>query len=615
MIRSFLKSAALAGSILSALFILNTGTSFSQMIPADRQVRWQGNVGIAGGIPARTAICATLIPSGGDDTAAIQNALNACPPNQVVKLESGTFFASGSIEWQMVNNGVVLRGSGPANTTISFSSGGMMMRGTANEAALSTAVPLAADAVKGQTTLTLASVPEWIKVGHLYILDQLDDPSLVAGGGTEGGRSYREITGNGPRGLGQLVRITGISSNQVTVEIPLYYGFQVGRSAQLAKAAYDPMFSAPKFQCGLEDLKLTATYSNADAHMIKMEFCDSCWIKNVESYNSAGGAHVFVDFSYRCEIRDSYFHVGQLNMAGQGYGVALYHVSSACLIENNIFEHLHAGMMVCYGSSGNVFGYNYERDGVADSGQFPAISTHGTHAYMNLWEGNYVEDKALGDWTHGSSSHNTLFRNRIVGYHSGATLDQTAVSIEQNNRKWNIVGNILGMEGWHDIDSLCASGECSQTTCNDSSKAIYKLGYRTNWACDYSAYDNLSMLSPIIHGNYDMLQHATIWNNAISDHAIGTSYYLTGKPSWFGSLAWPPFDPSHPETADPSRIPAGVRLTGNVISIQPVNGNSVNGNSNGEGSQNQSRSGRWNVPRNGNGSGNGSGLGRWNPHK
>jgi hypothetical protein len=597
--KCFLRSAALTGFLFTVLMIMNAGFSYSDIIPADRKIEWKGNVGIPGGIPSRTVVCTSLSPSGGDDAWAIQNALNECPQDQVVQLESGVFYAGSSIEWRMVNNGVVLRGRGPANTTISFSSGGMMMRGAANDATLSTSIPLAADAVKGQTTLTLTSVPEWIQAGHFYILDQLDDPSFVASGGTEGGRSYREITGNGPRGLGQLVLVKGISSNQITVEIPLYYGFKVSQSAQLAQAVYNPMAAAPKYQNGIEDMKLTATYSSPNAHMIQMELCDSCWIKNIESYNSAGGAHVYVDFSYRCEIRDSYFHSSQLNMAGQGYGVALYHVSTACLIENNVFEHLHAGMLVCYGSSGNVFGYNYEKDGVADSGQFPAISTHGSHAYMNLWEGNYVEDKALGDWTHGSSSHNTLFRNRIVGYHPGSTLDQTAVSIEQYNRSWNVIGNILGMEGWHDIDSLCASGECSLSTCQDASKAVFKLGYRTNWACDYSAYDDLSTLSPIIHGNYDALQRNITWNNNISDHSIQDSYYLSGKPSWFGSLPWPAFDPFHPETADPSRIPAGARMNGSAGN-QAISNGAGNGNSN----ENIDKGGERVIPR-----------GRWSPRR
>src|SRR6185369_13425908 len=55
-------------------------------LPSDRTTLWQPGVTYNGGIPNRTTICATLSPSGGDDTAAIQKALDACPDGQVVFL-------------------------------------------------------------------------------------------------------------------------------------------------------------------------------------------------------------------------------------------------------------------------------------------------------------------------------------------------------------------------------------------------------------------------------------------------------------------------------------------------------------------------------------------------
>jgi hypothetical protein len=545
------------GSWMAFLFLVNSISGICAIIPADRQIAWQGNVGVAGGIPLRTSICATIAPTGGDDSSAIQNALNSCSQNSVVKLTSGVFHVSRTIDWGSVRNGVVLRGDGPDKTTITFSSGNMLMRaGYISESALSTEVNLASDAVKGQNTINLTSVPSWITVGNYYILDQLDDPSFVFSGGTEGGRSYREIVGNGPRGLGQMVKVVSKTSNQIAVEMPLYYGFRVAQTAQLAQPA---IIGSARYQCGIEDLRLTATYTSSNGHMITMMGCDNCWVKNVQSENAAGGCHVMMHFCYRCEIRDSYFSDCHIRTAGQAYGVALYHVSTGCLVENNIFKRLHAGMMACYGASGNVFGYNYELDGIADSGQVAALSTHGVHAYMNLWEGNYSEDKALGDWTHGSSSHNTLFRNRIVGYHSGATLDQTAVSVEIHNRKWNIIGNILGMNGWHSIYSACASGECSQSSCVDVSKIVLKLGFEVNWACSRSQYDSYSVLDPIVHGNYDVVQKKITWDANISDQNFPSSLYLANKPSWFGTLSWPAYDSRNPANDGPTQIPAGYR--------------------------------------------------------
>ena len=46
-----------------------------------------------GGIPNRTKVCKTLSPlgDGKDDTADIQNAIEACPLGQVVLLSAGAF--------------------------------------------------------------------------------------------------------------------------------------------------------------------------------------------------------------------------------------------------------------------------------------------------------------------------------------------------------------------------------------------------------------------------------------------------------------------------------------------------------------------------------------------
>lgn len=562
--------------IIKGILLIGLAISFGQIsllyaeiIPSERLVTWQGNVGVLGGIPNRASIYTTLSPSGGDDTLAIQKALNSCPANQVVKLNPGTFLISGVIDWQGVADGVVLRGSGPTNTTMQFSSGFIVMRRIFSEPSLSVDLDLITDAVKGESRIRTATKPAWLLPGHYYIIDQLDDPSFVSGAGIEGGYSYREIVGNGARGLGQLNKVTSIEGTgpyTINLEIPLYYGFKTASTAQIAEAGYDPTAYTMRYQCGIEDLKLTATYTNGDAQMIKMENCSNCWIKNIESYNSPGGSHISTAFCYRLEIRDSYFHDSHVYGAGQGYGISLYHVTGASLIENNIFSGYHVAMMACYGSSGNVFGYNYAFGGTSTANQEPSISTHGVHAYMNLWEGNYVANKVLGDFIHGSSSHNTIFRNRILGYESGKTLNQMVVSLEKYNRKWNIVGNILGTSTIHTIYDACPSG-CAVSTCTDSSKIIYDLGFPYSWGCGGASPDDLAIGSAIRHGNYDYVNNATVWDSGISDHVIPNSYYLSSKPLFFGDLAWPSFGPD----LDPmvGSIPAINRFERDRSGLQP----------------------------------------------
>jgi hypothetical protein len=79
----------------------------------DLHTNWQmAGLQSVGGIPNRTTQCgATITPSGGDDTSAIQVAINSCPTGEVVQLGAGTFHITqaGSIQ---LNKGITLRGTG-----------------------------------------------------------------------------------------------------------------------------------------------------------------------------------------------------------------------------------------------------------------------------------------------------------------------------------------------------------------------------------------------------------------------------------------------------------------------------------------------------------------------
>jgi hypothetical protein len=453
-------------------------------------------------------------------------------------------------------------------TTITFTStttsACILMRVGFSETALSQDANLSANATKGGTTLTLASVPSWVTAGDLIGIDQLDDSSFVSNVGTEAGGSYREVVGNGARGLGQLNRVVSKTATTITVELPLYYSWATAQTAQIFQPGYNPSTGNPKSGCGIEDLTLTASFTQSDGHMIKMENCYGCWVKNVEIDNMAGGVGIQPNFCYRCEFRHNYIHRSHDLGSGAGYGISLYNVSSANLIEDNIVEHVHAGLMAHIGSSGNVFCYNFAFDGTSDSGQNPSISTHGTHTYMNLWEGNFCENKALADWTHGSSSHNTLFRNRITGDNVTAD-DRACVSIEYYNRYWNVVGNILGKPSLQN-KLLSHSGSTSE----GSQGSIFKMGGEININNDYSPSDVYSYTSGMFvldHANYDTLTSTNggiRWESSVADHALPNSYIYTTKPSYWGGMPWPTFNPSNgatiaANTKSYTNIPAGFR--------------------------------------------------------
>src|SRR5438552_16850531 len=87
------------GLFIFLLFAL-TGTASAEIIPANRRIQW--DPGVRGDIPSRTTIFANVKNSpynatgngSSDDTAAIQNAINACPAGQVVFIPSDTYMIS-----------------------------------------------------------------------------------------------------------------------------------------------------------------------------------------------------------------------------------------------------------------------------------------------------------------------------------------------------------------------------------------------------------------------------------------------------------------------------------------------------------------------------------------
>ena len=97
--------------------LLAWGTVFALIIPSDRRITWEGNVGIPGGVPNRTVISATITAStygngATDATDGIQTALDNCPASQVVFLSAGTFRINSILR---IPDNVTLRGAGPSN--------------------------------------------------------------------------------------------------------------------------------------------------------------------------------------------------------------------------------------------------------------------------------------------------------------------------------------------------------------------------------------------------------------------------------------------------------------------------------------------------------------------
>jgi hypothetical protein len=167
---------------------------------------------------------------------------------------------------------------------------------------------------------------------------------------------------------------------------------------------------------------------------------------------------------------------------------------------------------------------------------------HGAHGMMNLFEGN-VTEQFQNDGYHGSGSHNTLFRNWVNGLHPANSANRKMVDLCRWSYYHNTVGNVLGAPAWTPA-AYEMTGEPDYT----SQPCIYRLGYPNMGGNGLGAgYPDTKVKATLLrHGNYDFFNRATVWDPAITDHVIPASLVYSSKPSYFGSLPWPPIGPDVP---------------------------------------------------------------------
>jgi hypothetical protein len=589
---SFLVLTALSTSLLAA------GTASGDVIPANRRIDWT-QCGIPGGVPNRTAIAATISAATygngtTDATAAIQSALNSSGVDGVVSLSAGTFRIDGSLH---VPSQVTLRGAGPQQTILDAHGSGAAVVSFGQNA-----TPYAANSVAitggtgaGSNSITVASAAG-IAVGSCLLITELNDTSFVSIVGGEGSCTWCDggISWNGTRTLGQIVEVTSVSATTVGITPSLYVAYAASLSPLATR------FDAGAKYAGVEDLQVYVNNTGYTANFF-MGGSAYCWIKNVES-NYTDGDHVQAYWSYRCEIRDSYFHDAYHHTPGQtDADVFIADKSSGFLVENNILRRMHVSIMLNWGAAGNVIGYNYSA-GDFDENAYNVVmgdlSMHGSHPMFNLYEGN-IATSFHPDGIWGSNSHNTVFRNWLLGTTriskplSGRGPEQTdstwwacqanrAVSIDFAGRYYNIVGNVVGSNDLLQLTSYNNGRTripavrmivAPQNRSYDATTYCYGFGYSE--ASDDGSYaedNNKPYLTALLHGNYDFASGTTVWDTAIASHALPASLYRTAKPSWWGNLAWPAIGPdtSNPAIVLQGEIPASVRYKNSGAGVRPA---------------------------------------------
>ncbi len=401
-----------AGVLTLVVLLLTASNGLCQVIPADRTFisGWRA-AGYPGEIPSpRTIVNVLDFGALGDgvttDDAAVSAAIaSLAGAPGVIYFPAGTYFLEAHIN---VPGGVVLRGERPTNTSLLFRVLGHCVNISANQSG--TFQPVVSGHTIHSSTINVADGSVF-NVGDYAEIREENDPAWQAS-------DWAAYV------VGQILRITGVTENTLTLESPLRITYRADLHPEIRKIT-------PITEVGIENLKirrlLIGTPEQRDnQYTLSFLYAARCWIRGVES-ESAFGAHVGIVGSTRIEVTGCYLHdAHEYDGGGSGYGVKVEYKSGECLIQDNILKHLRHSMLVQAGANGNVFGYNYSREPVRTETP-PDISSdiagHGNYPYGNLFEGNVCQHIWL-DSSHGANGPlSTFFRNRAELYGLNMTDD------------------------------------------------------------------------------------------------------------------------------------------------------------------------------------------------
>lgn len=375
----------------------------------------------------------------------------------------------------------------------------------------------------------------------------------------------------------EIKEIALVNGNVITFTSPLHISYRTNHTAQLTpysdySGSLPDRASAQVSYAGIENLTVLG---GADGQ-IRFENAAYSWAVNVENSQWLGEGFA-VNGSFRIEIRGSNIHDGAWpEPGGAGYAFSFAGGSSEILVEDNISLNVCKNMVVRSCGAGSVFGYNYADDAWDyDNPSWVECGLNASHMagpHHVLFEGNYGANFD-SDYTHGNAIYLTCLRNWFSGQRRDfADLGNIRCIGAAYGSWWDsFVGNVLGragqMNGWtHDDPAMTG------TNANWSSGgSLWRLGYDPErWGM---FADMATVTNAVRHGNFDYLTEAQVWEPSIADHVIPSSYYLSGKPAFFGNRPWPWVRPEN-ATQQIFSLPAMDRYNAlplPVITTQPRN--------------------------------------------
>ncbi|MBL8000522.1 MAG: hypothetical protein JNL05_01055 [Flavobacteriales bacterium] len=391
-------------SFVLAIKLLMPLLAAAQTIPPDRLAAWSQPGSAAAFVPAPTVFLSSF---GADNTgvAPCDSALSAAiaalgGPGQVV-IPAGDYLFTQPI---VLPDSIILQGEAdPAlGTTVSrllLSPGpnahGIVIAGT--EAPISGIT--SGYGTQGSSIASVSST-SGIMAGDLLRLIPSDDSTLV-----------NDWWGVGQ--TGQIVQVASlINATSVTVYRPMRRNMVLGSVYRIT----------PRRQVHLRCLAIKRVDASPDqvANILFSNAMD-CSLSGV-SGELCNYAHVDIFRSTQVTVSNCFFKdAHSYGSGGKGYGVLVDFTSGDCYIHRNTFEHLRHSMILQAGANGNVFAYNHSTAPFWSAFPLPSdaagdLVLHGNYPYMNLFEGNVVQNIVIDD-SHGiNGPNNTFFRNRAELY-------------------------------------------------------------------------------------------------------------------------------------------------------------------------------------------------------
>lgn len=315
---------------------------------------------------------------------------------------------------------------------------------------------------------------------------------------------------------------------------------------------------------GLENLTLDQTNvpTNSGWGGITIYDCFGCWVHGIREI-AGNRNHVWLFQSSQATVENSYFYGTHSGGGIQSYGVESY-MATNNLIQNNIFQQITSPLMGGP-TEGTVFAYNYAINDPTGASTIMSAEVWATHDVdqFSLFEGN-IGPQGRADSTFANGDFNTFFRNRFFGMDYADSTKKTGytypIGLEFWNRYYNLIGNVLGMPGYHNTYEI--SPNVCGTNCTSADTSIYVFGFpgAGHQSCANPTYcppDSLVATTAMRWGNYDVVKASNQFNasevpsrlsqyaNPVpSNHSLSASFYYSSPPKWWtASKAWPAIGP------------------------------------------------------------------------